>query len=155
MDSIIVQKATLNITPENAFRMFTKNELLESWLTLKADVEPVTGGKYELFWKPADPQNDSTIGCKVLAVDAPIFINFEWKGPKQYKHFMNNGKPLTNVTVLFTPLEGRTKVTLVHTGWRVSEEWEEARQYFINAWTGAFKQLEKVVNTTESKNGQK
>lgn len=151
MDPIITQTAILNTTAEEAFRMFTENELLESWLTVKADVEPVRGGKYELFWRPGDPENNSTIGCKVLAVDAPRIINFEWKGPKQYKHFMNDVQPLTNVTVMFTSLKEGTKVTLVHTGWRASVEWEEARQYFVNAWNGAFRKLEKNVNETEKR----
>ncbi|MGF1672016.1 MAG: SRPBCC domain-containing protein [Balneolaceae bacterium] len=146
MDKIIIQTAQLNITAEEAFRMFTDNTLLESWLTAKADVEPHAGGKYELFWEPNDPENNSTIGCKVLAVDAPRFINFEWKGPKQYKHFMNNVRPLTNVTVTFIPDGDRVQVTLIHTGWRNTPEWDEARRYFENAWRGAFEQLQRVVS---------
>lgn len=149
MDLIIVQTAHLKTSPENSFRMFTENELLESWLTEKAVVEPKQGGKYELFWEPDDPENNSTAGCRVLAVARPDFINFEWKGPKQYKYFMNEVQPLTNVTVVFTPRVEGTKVTLIHTGWRASAEWEEARQYFINAWGGAFKKLEKSVNKSE------
>lgn len=150
MDPIITKTVILNTTVEEAFRLFTENELLESWLTVKADVVPEPGGKYELFWEPDDPKNNSTIGCKVLAVEHPVFINFEWKGPKQYKHFMNDVQPLTNVTVMFSPREEGTKVTLLHTGWRESAEWEEARQYFVNAWNGAFRKLEEKVNSTES-----
>lgn len=147
MDPIIVQTSVLNTTPEKAFRFFTENKLLESWLTVKADVEPMSNGKYELFWNPGDPENNSTIGCKVLAVESPHFINFEWKGPKQFKHFMNDVQPLTNVTVLFSDVGNhKTKVTLIHTGWRKGENWEQARKYFINAWTGAFQQLEKLLN---------
>jgi uncharacterized protein YndB with AHSA1/START domain len=146
MDPIITQSANLNTTAEEAFKMFTENELLESWLTLKADVAPEPGGKFELFWEPDDPENNSTIGCKVLAVESPHFISFEWKGPKQYKHFMNDAQPLTNVTVTFTPIEKGTKVTLIHTGWRDTANWEEARHYFVNAWDGAFRKLEKLVN---------
>jgi uncharacterized protein YndB with AHSA1/START domain len=146
MDPIITQTAILNTSAKEAFRMLTENELLESWLTVKADVEPEPGGKYELFWEPDDPENNSTIGCRVLAVDSPGFINFEWKGPKRYKHFMNNVQPLTNITVVFTPRGEGIKVTLIHTGWRVSAEWEEARQYFVNAWKGAFMQLETMTS---------
>lgn len=60
---------------------------------------------------------------------------------------MNNVRPLTNVTVLFNELEpGKTKVTLLHTGWRQGEDWDMARQYFISAWSGAFRQLESMIN---------
>jgi len=146
MDKIILQTAILNCTKERAFEMFTDNKHLESWLTKKADVEPETGGKYELFWRPEDPENDSNIGCKILALEKPDYLNFEWKGPKIYKHFMNNVRPLTNVTVLFNSKNDNTKVTIIHTGWRDMENWEQARQYFVNAWEGVFKQLAKYIN---------
>jgi len=146
MDKIILQTASLNCSVEKSFEMFTQNQMLESWLTTKADVEPKIGGKYELFWEPEDPENNSTISCKILALDKPNYLNFEWTGPKQYKHFMNNASPLTNVTVVFIADAGSTKVALIHTGWRDTADWEQARQYFINAWKGAFSKLEKIIN---------
>jgi len=149
MDPIIIQSVVLRTTSDEAFRLFTENELLESWLTVKADVEPETGGKYELFWDPEEPGINSTIGCKVLAAEPPGFINFEWKGPEQFRHFMNDVQPLTNVTVVFTPMDNGTKVSLIHTGWRMSAAWEEARKYFVNTWSWAFKILEEKVNKPE------
>ncbi|MFZ0390367.1 MAG: SRPBCC domain-containing protein [Calditrichia bacterium] len=146
MDKIIVQTAVLACRPEKAFQLFTDNGHLENWLTAKAEVEPRTGGKYELFWEPDDPDNNSTIGCRILAVERPHFLNFEWKGPKQFKDFMNTARPLTNVTVLFIPQEAGTMVTLIQTGWREAGDWEKARQYFVNAWKGAFSQLEKYAD---------
>ncbi len=133
MDKLIVETAKLNCSTEKAFEMFTFNKNLESWLTVKADVEPQIGGKYELFWEPDDPENNSTIGCKILAIDQPTYLNFEWRGPKQFTHFMNNVRPLTNVTVIFTAQGDQTRVTLIHTGWRDTGDWEQARHYFINA----------------------
>jgi uncharacterized protein YndB with AHSA1/START domain len=67
---------------QKAFEMFTDNAQLEKWLTLKANVEPEVGGKYELFWEPNDPENNSTKGCKILAIEKPYLINFEWRGTK-------------------------------------------------------------------------
>ncbi len=49
MNKIINISARLRCEPKKAFEMFTVNELLESWLTVRADVEPKVGGKYELF----------------------------------------------------------------------------------------------------------
>ena len=126
--------------------MFTVNEHLVKWLTMKSDVEPEVGGKYELFWTPEDPENNSTIGCKVLEIDEPYLINFEWKGPVQYKIFMNYSDPLTNVTVTFHQIDNKTQVTLIHTGWQSELDWEEARLYFSKAWEGAFKNLIDYVN---------
>ena len=151
-DKIIISNAILKCTIETAFNYFAENDLLIKWLTIKADVELKEGGKYELFWTPDDPDptNNSTYGCKVLAVERPIYFSIEWMGNAEQKSFMNNVRPLTNVTVLFSQIDNhKTQVTLIHTGWRQDDNWESARQYFIKAWAGALKQLEVLVNTED------
>jgi len=149
-DKIITENIILNCPIDSAFNYFADNDLLTKWLTTKADVEMQVGGKYELFWTPEDPDptNNSTYGCKVLAVERPFYFSIEWMGNAEQKNFMNNVRPLTNVTVLFSQVDNnKTKVILIHTGWRQGENWEAARQYFIKAWAGALKQLEVLVNT--------
>ncbi len=150
LDKIIYRSINLNCSPSGAFEFFTVNERLEKWLTGTADVEPVVGGKYELFWNPTDRENDSTIGCKVLALTKNKLICFEWKGPKHFKHFMNNVRPLTNVAVYFAPNPEGTEVHLLHTGWRDTDEWEEAREWFVRAWNMSLNQLQKCVEKSES-----
>jgi uncharacterized protein YndB with AHSA1/START domain len=146
MDKIIYQTVKLPCDAARAFEMFTVNGELEKWLAAKADVEPAVGGKYELFWNPDEPEFDSTIGCCVTALEPGKLLAFEWKGPKQYSDFMNECEPLTHVTVAFIPgeEEGKpcTEVHLVHTGWRGTPEWEEAREWFVRNWKGAFAELE-------------
>lgn len=119
IDKIIKVAAVLDISACEAFSYFTDNERIANWLTTKADIELKEGGKYELFWTPQDPDktNNSTYGCKILAFEKPYYLNVEWWGNSEQKHFMNNIRPLTNVTVLFSELEkNKTKVTLLHTG---------------------------------------
>ena len=144
MDKIIYQSIKLGDTLQNAFKMFTENEHLEKWLTNAADVDPKVGGKYELFWVPGDMENNNTVGCKVLALNPGKLISFEWKGPPQYR-FMNEVIPLTHVVVSFIPCEKGTEIHLIHTGWRDTPEWEEARQWFEKAWMLAFLDLEKYA----------
>ncbi len=147
MDKIIYRSAKLTCDAARAFEMFTVNGELEKWLAVKADVEPVVGGKYELFWNPAEPEFDSTIGCRITALAPGKLLAFEWKGPKQYSAFMNECEPLTHVTAAFVPGEvgGKpyTEVHLVHSGWRGTPEWEEARLWLERNWEGAFAELEK------------
>lgn len=148
-DPIIAQRAILHCPADIAFNHFVIESLLTSWLTKKANVELRVLGRYELYWTPDDPDkpNNSTHGCKILAFDRPHFLNFEWRGNAEQKEFMNNVRPLTNVTVLFNELgPGKTKVTLLHTGWRQGEKWDWARKYFVSAWSGAFRQLESLIN---------
>lgn len=150
MDRILHFKVRLNCDPQRAFEMFTVNRNLESWLVNSADVEPVAGGKYELFWNPSDRENNSTIGCKIMAIEPDRLLTFEWKGPVEFKAFMNDADPLTHVTVCFVPIqEGssrQTEVHVVHSGWRSDSRWEEARSWFDRAWNGALGELVKRVN---------
>lgn len=147
MDKVIYQSVLLRCDPQRAFEMFTVNEHLEKWLTVVADVEPRVGGRYELFWVPDDKENESTTGCKVLAIQPGKFLSFEWKGPKQFKHFMNDVRPLTNVAVSFIPTEEGTEVYLLHTGWGDTPEWEKARQWFIAQWKATLSELKKYVRS--------
>lgn len=151
MDKILHHSVRLRCDVEQAFEMFTVNERLQSWLTVVAEVEPVVGGKYELFWNPEERENDSTLGCRITAIERGKFLSFEWRGPKKYKHFMNEADPLTHVAVFFVPCGGDdstpwTEVHLIHSGWRSSAEWEEARLWFRKAWDSAFEKLRKQVN---------
>ena len=145
MDRIIYHSTTVKCKPIEAFEFFTLNKHLEKWLTKVAEVEPKVGGKYELFWNPEDKENDSTVGCKILAIIDGKFLCFEWKGPKQFKHFMNTIRPLTNVTVFFISDPKETEIHLLHTGWRDSPEWEEARQWFDKVWKMALEELQRYA----------
>jgi len=145
-NEIIHISAILNCDSKKAFCMFTRNDYLESWLTNHAEVEPKLGGRYELFWNPSNRENDSTIGCRVISVVEPNFLSFTWKGPKQFKHFMNEVDPLTHVFVFFLPLTVQkgfeTEVHLIHSGWRDSSDWQTAREYFVRNWITSLQNLE-------------
>ncbi len=149
MDKIIVQQARLHCSAERAFALFTHNEQLQRWLSKAADVEPVIGGKYELFWDLDNPEHDSTLGCKITAIEPNVLLAFEWKGPSQFR-FMNEIDPLTHVAVFFTPcdevLTPCTDVYLLHTGWRASQEWEQVRMYVAGAWENGLAELEALIN---------
>ena len=81
MENIILIKKEIDCEISVAFDLFTINELLENWLTEKADVNPKHGGKYELFWDPKNKEINSTIGCKITGIEKDKFLSFNWKGP--------------------------------------------------------------------------
>ena len=125
MENIILIKEEIDCDIYTAFSLFTFNELLDGWLTEKAEIEPKVGGKYELFWEPENKEINSTIGCKITGIEENKFISFDWKGPVQFKSFMNNADPLTHIIVFFSsdPNEkNKTTIHLLHTGWRKDED---------------------------------
>ena len=68
-DRVIHVNVFLEAPPVRAFQYFTRVDLLVGWLTAAAEVEPKVGGKYELFWEPTDRENNSTIGCRISAIE--------------------------------------------------------------------------------------
>ncbi len=150
MDKVLHCSARVPCNPLRAFEMFTVDSLLGEWLSVEATVEPVVGGKYELFWDTVVREFNSTIGCRVTAVERNKLIAFEWKGPRQFHHFMNEADPLTHVSVFFLPFvdgsDSGTEVHVIHSGWRNSEEWEDARSYFSGAWRNALESLKRRVS---------
>ncbi len=152
--SILYHSVRLDCNVHRAFKMFTDNRLVESWLILPydgshADIEPRLGGKYELFWEKENSERNSTLGCKVTVIAPDTLLGFEWKGPPEFSRFMNK-QPLTHVTVFFMPLEhGKTMVHLVHSGWGDTPEWQQAREWFQKSWSSAFQNLEREAKQSE------
>ena len=151
MEDIIVVKKELDCDIEMAFSMFINNDLLEKWLTVKANVEPKVGGRYELFWEPEDPENNSTIGCRVTGIEKNKFISFDWKGPAKFKNIMNFADPLTHIVVFFSQIPNSEKsiIHLFHTGWRNDSNWREPREYFQKAWSMALEELREKIKQQE------
>jgi uncharacterized protein YndB with AHSA1/START domain len=148
-DVVLVKSVVLPLSVPAAFHLFTDAGLLQSWLCEAATVEARLGGRYELFWEPSDPENDSTIGCRVTAFEPDQLLAFQWRSPKQFKAFANAADPLTHVVVTFHESAEGVKVTLVHGGWRSTPEWLEAAQWQSVAWDYAFQAL-KARATSEA-----
>lgn len=148
MEDIILIKEEIECDKETAFSMFIENKFLENWLTEKAEVDPVVGGKYELFWVPEHRESNSTIGCKITGIEKHKYISFDWKGPADFENFMNSADPLTHVVVFFSQNDSYSNNTIIylfHTGWRKDSEWQKARDYFQNAWSKAIDVLKKKI----------
>ncbi len=152
MENIILIKEEIECDNPTAFKMFTVNKFLESWLTNEADVDPKVRGKYELFWDPTNKEFNSTIGCKITGIEKNKFISFDWKGPVEFSSSMNIADPLTHVIIFISQKDNdsnKTIIHLFHTGWKNGPEWDKARNYFENAWKNALQDLkDKIANKT-------
>ncbi len=148
MENIILIKEKLDCDISTAFNLFTANDLLEGWLTEKAEVDPKVGGNYELFWDPKNKEINSTIGCKITGIETDKFLSFDWKGPIDFQAFMNDADPLTHVIIYFSQNDNdpyKTTIHLFHTGWRKDPDWQKARNYFEKAWSKALQGLKEKL----------
>lgn len=115
------------------------------WFAAHARIIPELGGAYELFWRPDNPQSDSTLGCRITAIQKQRYLAFTWRGPDAFKEVMNEGNPPpqpTHVTVVFEDNERSTRIQVSHVGFGTGKRWEEAREWQKAAWNHCFDNLE-------------
>lgn len=117
------------------------------WFTHAAEIEPRVGGKYEVYFNPADKDTMSTKGCKVLKIEIPKVLVFDLKDPDQFAELMNQPNELTVVEVTFTAHGKNTKVSLKHNGWKDSEGWSTAKQWHIHAWDDVLSSLKSKLES--------
>ena len=131
---------------EQVFEAWVSPNLLERWLTHKANVEPAVGGAYELYWDLENMDQNSTKGCRITDMVPNREISFNWKGPKQFAEIMGDQ---TQVFIRLEPVEGHTLLRFVHTGWGAGPQWEEARKWQAEAWKEAIENLKNMLENTE------
>jgi uncharacterized protein YndB with AHSA1/START domain len=129
------------------FDAWLNPNLLERWLTHKANVQREVGGKYELFWDEKNMEHNSTRGCTITELVPDREISFSWRGPQQYAELM---KDHTQVFIRLEPQEeGGTLLRFIHTGWGAGPEWDKAREWQAEAWQEAIENLKNMLENTE------
>ncbi|HVH16284.1 MAG TPA: SRPBCC domain-containing protein, partial [Candidatus Angelobacter sp.] len=117
---IIRKEAITTATLEEAWKAWTTVEVT-SFFVPKAIIEPVVGGRYELFSSLKAPKGfQGTEGCKVLAIEPLKHLAFEFIAPPQ---FPNVRRLHTRVDVTFgqVAIGGVVKLDLVHSGFLEGE----------------------------------
>jgi uncharacterized protein YndB with AHSA1/START domain len=145
--NVVSETLVINRPVGDVFKMFTENTHLEKWLAPKAEVKPEVWGNYDLYWDADNFAADENKGCKILAFEKNNHITFEWKSDESFDHVMNHVHPLTKVSVKFTPINKKqTRISLVHSGWKNTPEWEEARLFHVDKWKEYLLKLEEYAS---------
>src|SRR5437660_12893194 len=87
--SNVVRKETITAAIlQDAWKAWTTIEGVTSFLVPKASIEPVVGGRYELFLSLKSPKGfQGTEGCKILALGAEKHLGCELIARPQYPNF--------------------------------------------------------------------
>lgn len=148
MNKVIYKKVQVPLNTKSIFEWFVLEGKITKWLCEKASIETKNGGKFELYWDSKNVKYNNTVGCKINIYDYGKVLGFNWKGPREFNDIMNKIQPLTQVTIFFNYLEENlTEVILIHSGWKSSEQWDKAYEWFQLAWDESLKQLSAVVQT--------
>ncbi|MGK6354183.1 SRPBCC family protein [Sphingomonas sp. DT-207] len=151
MNDVALQSSTQAIVveelfphaPETIWRTLTSGALMGRWLgMIPTDFEPVAGNRFTYQTTPAG-EWDGTIHCQVLEAVPNKRFAYSWKGG----HAGNReyGSPLdTIVTFTLEPVEGGTRLRLVHSGFVLPTN-DSAYRNMSGGWTKVVPRIGEVT----------
>lgn len=131
----ILRKQTVaSVSAETAWKTWTTTEGVASFFAPKASIEARVGGRYELLFDLQAPRGfQGTEGCKVLSIDPPKNLAFEFLAPPE---FPNARRIPTRVDLVLEQVlgGGLLKINITHSGFSEGEEWDESLEFFNWDW---------------------
>lgn len=142
----IDKEVVIAATPDQAWDAWTTRAGIISFFAPDAQIEPKVGGAFHIYINPlAEPGMKGADDMRYMALQPKSMLSFDWNAPPSIPEIRAQR---TLVVVRFAPAgDGRTRVTLHHTGWGDGAEWDKAYAYFDRAWGTVLGNLEKRFET--------
>ena len=144
----IVIEQVLHHAPEKVWRALTSGELMARWLMPPTGFAPVEGTRFTFQTTPAG-EWDGTIRCEVLEVIEGERLAYAWRGG----HIGNEGYGSlldTVVTFILAPVDGGTRLSLVHSGFVVPRN-QTAYRSMSEGWRSVVGRLDALAGETPTK----
>jgi uncharacterized protein YndB with AHSA1/START domain len=97
--------------PKKVWRALTDPQLLTQWLLPVIDLKLEPGARF-MFKTDPHPGWDGTVSCKLVEIDEPNRLSYEWGVPGLD----------TVVTFTLTPTDAGTKLLVVQSGFRPDQK---------------------------------
>jgi len=125
---------TINASPQEIFDSFQHECRLREWMCDGARTQPRKGGLFNVWWNSGYEARGVFTTWK-----PPSALAFTWNSP------MEPGE--TQVRVTLKPVEGGTKLTLVHSGFGTGKKWAGRAEESEREWNGGLDNLKSVLET--------
>ncbi len=133
----------INAPLNKVWEAWTSAEHTTHWLAPRAKVEFRCGGAFEFFWSE-NPEQDSTIGCKLLEIELEKHLKFEWQGKTEFLHmFLPPIGKRTIIDVQFEKQDLGTMIRLIQAETRDHKEWAAYDSWMSKNWQNALESLKK------------
>jgi uncharacterized protein YndB with AHSA1/START domain len=139
----IVVEETVPHTPEIIWRVLTTREMIARWL-MENDFEPGLGKSFTMKARPMGDW-DGTVSCTIGTFDPPRELSYSWVGGSSAPGAIVPALDSV-VTWTLTPVEGGTKVRMVHDGF-VSPRNDMGYDAMSGGWANVVKSIAKVAAT--------
>jgi uncharacterized protein YndB with AHSA1/START domain len=131
-------------TPETIWPTLIRTDLMARWLRMTpVGFEPVVGNRFTYHTGPAGAW-DGTIRCEVTEVVPNRRLAYRWRGGDAAN--TGYGSLLdTLVTLTLDPVEGGTRLSLVHSGFELPRN-ETAYRNMSGGWTGVVQRIRTITD---------
>jgi uncharacterized protein YndB with AHSA1/START domain len=138
----IERDALINAPVEQVWEAWTTSAGIKSFFAPDAQVELRVDGPFQIYIDPlAEPGMKGADDMRILAFQDKQMLSFTWNAPPNLPQAR---KQRTVVILRFRPeADGKTRVSLHHTGWGEGGEWDKAYAYFERAWPNVLANLGK------------
>lgn len=143
----IVVEEVFPHAPETLWAVLADGDLMARWMMKPTGFAPVAGQRFTFQTTPAGGW-DGTIRCEVLEVVPNRRLSYSWKGG--HKDNVGYGSPLeTLVTFTLDPVEGGTRLKVVHSGFLTPRN-DTAYRNMSDGWKTVVGRLEGVIADGEA-----
>ena len=138
----IEKKVTINAPINKVWEALTNPRKLETWMLVPTDFEPEKGRKF-IFKGTADENWDGIISCSVKEIIENEKLVFTWNSQ------LINAETLVSISL--KEINGKTELTLIHSGWdKVPANAEMVRGHHNVGWD--LRLFEKIKELVENNN---
>lgn len=131
-DRRIIEARTVPATPAQCWQRWTTGDGVGEFMSPNNSIELRIGGDYEILFAMQLPRGEQgSEDCKVLSYVPERMLSFEWNAPPMFPEVRQQR---SRVVVFFEPVDGGTRVELVHLGFGEGEQWDQVYEYFTKAW---------------------
>jgi uncharacterized protein (TIGR03086 family) len=132
----VTKSTVLPVSPDEAFALITEPERLRRWKTVTATVDLRVGGSYRFTVLPGNIAEGT---YREIEPGRRIVFGWGWEGNPDLP------KDASTVTITVEPVEGGSRVTLVHEG--LTEDQAVAH---AEGWNHFFERLERLAATGDA-----
>jgi uncharacterized protein YndB with AHSA1/START domain len=139
-------ETTIHTTIDKAWNCWTTNEGIRSFFAPECDVELKIGGKFEMYFLLQHEKGlRGSEDCKILSYLPEKMLSFSWNAPPEIPTIR---KQRTWVVLHFeVQADEKVCVTLDNLGYGQGDDWNEAYDYFCNAWKSVLYSMKKTLES--------
>ena len=129
----LTHQVVVSASRAEVWKTLTTTDGVTTFFAPNARVELRQGGAYEMYWDmSAKPGTRGSEGCKILSFVPDEMLSFTWNAPPKFPEVR---RQRTYVVIQLSDGEkGQTNVRLTNGGYKTGGQWDEAYDYFDQAW---------------------